>query len=125
MPQDDFKPLFGGNEDTAKPDDSRRYARLPARSAVTIYDGERRRQGHVRDISGSGALLAMDSELETLDEPPEEGRYIDMDIEDVSYLGGQVVRHLDDGFAVRFDMDDDECRNLADEIISQQLSMSE
>ncbi len=125
MPQDDFKPLFGESDDTPKHDENRRYARQSVRAAVTVYDGERRRKCQIRDISGSGALLTGDSALETKDDPPEEGRYIDMDIEEMSYLGGQVVRHMDDGFAVRFDLDDDECSSLADEIVSQQISMSD
>jgi len=41
------------------------------------------------------------------------------------YVGGQVVRHEDNGFAVRFDLDDDECANLANEIVNQLTAMSD
>jgi hypothetical protein len=93
--------------------DKRRFDRVPSRSAVTVFDGERRREGRVVDISGNGALLCMDSRLEPLDRPPEPGRYVDIDMEDLGYVGAQVVRCQDDGFAVNFDIGRDQSLELA------------
>lgn len=118
MSEDGFKSLFG--EDETPKQEHRRFDRMALNSAVTVFDGERRREGRISDISGNGARVSMSSELEALDGPPEEGRYVDMDIEDVEYLGGQVVRRSKDGFAVRFDLDDDESKSLAVEIAQQQ-----
>jgi len=119
MSKDDFQPLFGDKTE------NRRYERRDMRAGVTVFDGERRRQGRVKDVSGSGAMLEMGSELETMDGPPEVGRYIDMEIDELSYLGGQVVRHAGDDFAVRFDLDDGECQDLAEEIASFRTGMAE
>lgn len=130
MSNDKFRPLFGDDENAPSDDsattENRRFKRLALASDVTIYDGERRRHGQVHDISGSGACLTLDSEIENLDQPPNEGRYIDIDINigDIMYVGGQVVRHEDNGFAVRFDLDDNECADLANEIVNQQTTIS-
>lgn len=114
MSKNRFKSLF--EKEAQSHPDQRRFDRITLNSAVTVFDGERRREGRVCDISGCGARVSMNSELEALDGPPEKGRYIDMDIENVKYIGAQVVRQALDGFAVRFDLDDDESRNLAIEI---------
>jgi hypothetical protein len=119
MSNDEFQSETGGQAD------NRRFERHDLGSTVTVFDGERRRQGRVKDVSGSGAMLEMGSELESMDGPPEVGRYIDMEIEALSYMGAEVVRHAGDDFAVRFDLDDGECQDLAEEISSFRTGMAE
>lgn len=118
MSDSKFRQLFGAAND-ATPDNTpekRRYGRAAIAANVIVYDGERRRSGIVANISASGALLRMGADLEGADGQPDNGRYVDLDIARVMYLGGQVVRREEDGFAVQFDLDDDECRELAHRI---------
>jgi len=107
MRKNQFRPLMQANRD------QRRFRRVPGTAKVTVFDGERRRRGWVADISGGGAYLKLDQELESFDAAPEPGRYVDVDIETLSYLGAQVVRAEDAGFAVLFDLDEKQSRELS------------
>lgn len=68
------------------------------------------RDGHVRDISGSGAALEIESAWDDDD-------LLDLDIDDIGEMSGRVARSFDDGIGVRFvDINDDEEEELVEDL---------
>ncbi len=89
--------------------DKRRHRRVSVSKSVQAKTESRQYQGKVTDISANGAALSIDAEVD------EEGR-VELDIEDLSPLSGTVARSYDDGFAVEFDLDEDEEDRLLSEL---------
>ncbi len=98
--------------------DKRRHERFALDRGAQVRDGERRRRGRLRDISGGGAAMAMESELERFDQDLSNGDFVEVDVEGLMPMQGQVARTFDDGLAVAFDLDDDEQGELIDAIMS-------
>ena len=89
--------------------DRRRHRRIAVSRRVRAKSGAREHEGLTKNISVSGAALELDAELEDED-------LVELDIEDMSRLSGRVARWFDDGFAVEFDIDEDEEARLIAEI---------
>ena len=87
----------------------RRHRRVRVSKSFQAKTESRRYQGSVKDISAGGAALSVDAEVE--DEVQ-----VELDIEDLSPLSGIVARSYDDGFAVEFDLDEEEEDRLLSEL---------
>ena len=89
--------------------DRRRHPRIAVSRPVRAKSGAREHRGATKDISGNGAALEIDAELE-------DENLVELDIEDMSRVSGRVARWFDDGFAIEFDIDEDEEARLIAEI---------
>ena len=89
--------------------DKRRHRRVSVSKSVQAKTDSRNIEGSVTDISAGGAALCVDAEVE--DESP-----VELDIEDMSPVSGTVARSYDDGFAVEFDLDEEEEDRLLTEL---------
>ena len=68
------------------------------------------RDGHVRDISGTGAALEIESAWGDDD-------LLDLDIDDIGEMSGRVARSFEEGIGVRFvDINDDEEDELVEDL---------
>ncbi len=81
------------NLDTHAHHRQQRYA-IP--KPVCIIKGDQTHKGAILDISGSGAAIQLDAQLE-------DGTRIDLFMEGVGQIAAQVTRKLADGVAVEFD----------------------
>ena len=97
--------------DSDVPSEKRRHVRHPVDKSVNGVSGGNKHQGRVRDISASGASIQTEADLDA-------DELVDLEIEDMEELSGKVARSLDDGYAVEFDLDDDDAEYLLDEIAS-------
>ena len=89
--------------------DKRRHRRVSVAKSVQARTDSRQIQGSVKDISASGVALSVDAEVENESQ-------VELDIEDLSPLSGTVARSYDDGFAVEFDLDEEEEDRLLSEL---------
>ncbi len=105
--------------------DRRVFTRYSMRKGVEIRDGGRRREGRLQDISGGGAAIQTDAGDELLDETLAEGRHVGIDVEDMGYYGAEVIRDLEEGYAVRFEMDDAERDELVTEIMQHGIALDD
>lgn len=107
-------------------DNKRRRERFRTDKRAHLHDGERRRQGIVTDISASGAAMEFDQLEEELAglEDLDTDSYVNLEIDDLSPVGGFVARNLDDGVAIAFDMDDCEEERFANEIATSVRGMA-
>ena len=96
-------------EDDEKGNDKRRHPRIAVSKSVRATKDVKEYEGEIKDISASGAALVVDAELDDED-------LVALDIENMSQLSGRVARLFDDGFAVEFDMDDEEEDRLLAEL---------
>ncbi len=106
-------------------DERRNHPRHPIRKTVRAKVGEHTHLGATTDISASGAAIDWH---EVLEDDVDKEDYLDLDIEDVGYLSGQVTRSLDDGVAVRFmDIDEEEEERLISELadIDREVGLAE
>ena len=103
----------------------RGHTRYTMDRGIEIRDGDRRREGRLQDISGGGASIQADDMESHVDDPLEPGRYVDIDVEDMGYYGAEVIRDLEDGYAVRFDMDDAERAELVSEIMEHGIALDD
>ena len=90
-------------------DEKRRHRRVSVSKFVQARTESRQYQGSVKDISAGGAALSVDAVVE-------DESQVELDIEDLSPLSGIVARSYDDGFAVEFDLDEDEEDRLLTEL---------
>ena len=90
--------------------EKRRHVRIKVDKPVKIRDEKGEYEGQLSDISYSGAAVSGEA-LEF-----EEDQGLEVDSEEFGRLSGNVVRELDDGFAMAFDMDDEAKEDLVDEI---------
>ena len=94
----------------------RRHERIKIDKTVTIRDGVAEHRGRVLDISSSGAAVSMNkSDLHL-----EDDQDLELELEEIGVLSGNVVRALDDGFAMSFDLDDESEDRLISEITGYQ-----
>ncbi|MDP6805678.1 MAG: PilZ domain-containing protein [Rhodospirillales bacterium] len=90
--------------------EKRRHPRVRVDKPVRAKAEGREHSGSLTDISAGGAALRVTAEI---DEETE----VELDIEDLRDLSGRVARVLDDGFAVEFELDEDEEDSLVAEIM--------
>jgi hypothetical protein len=90
----------------------RSHERVKVDRAVTIRDGSEMHDGVLMDISSSGAALSLDDD----DYEFESDQDLELEMEEFGILSGNVVRTLDDGFAMAFDLDEDGEERLITEI---------
>jgi len=89
---------------------ARRHARYQLDMPVhAVTDGGEQRVT-VRDISLSGAAIATDKALFTNDD------FVELQVEGHGNISGRVVRQFQGGYAMAFDEDSAEKRELAEEI---------
>ena len=69
----------------------------------------RKHQGATKDASAGGALVVADSD-------PEHQNPMDLDIGGIADISSHVVEIIDDGFAVAFELDEDDEQRLVKEI---------
>ncbi len=89
--------------------DGDRRGRPRLRVSKSVMERKREHRGATRDISASGAAVVAEPGIE-------DRSSVDLDIEDVGDISGHVSRLFDDGFAVVFDLDEDDKDRLFDEI---------
>lgn len=89
--------------------EKRRHRRVNVSKSVQAKTESQQYKGSVKDISVSGAALSVEAEVE-------EDSQVELDIEDLSPLSGIVARSYDDGFAVEFDLDEDDEDRLLSEL---------
>ena len=94
----------------------RRHPRVAIARQVSAKFDRKVHNGEVKDISASGAALAMQAEIE-------EDGFVELSIEDVSPVSGFVARSFEDGFAVEFDIDEEDQERLVSEIREIQHTM--
>jgi len=90
----------------------RRHPRVKVDKRVTVRDGAAAKNGRVTDISPGGAAVNM----EEADELLVDDQALELDLENFGTVAGNVVRTLDDGFAMAFDLDDESEDLLISEI---------
>lgn len=88
---------------------NRRHRRVNVSKSFQAKTESRNYQGSVTDISASGAALSVDADVA-------QESLVELDIEDMSPLSGIVARAYDDGFAVEFDLDEEEEARLLSEL---------
>jgi len=82
--------------------DRRRHERVQIKRNVTVRNGAESHEGALVDISSSGAAISIEEDNYTI----EEDQDLELDMEDFGVLTGNVVRTLDEGFAMTFDLDE-------------------
>ncbi len=90
----------------------RRHERVKLDRAVIVRSGADMHDGTLVDISSSGAAVSVDDDDYELDSDQD----LELDLEEFGTLTGNVVRTLDDGFAMTFDLDEDSEERLITEI---------
>jgi hypothetical protein len=90
----------------------RRRRRYKVDKPVTIRDGSDEHNGRLTDISSGGAAV----NAEETDSHFDDEQSLELELDDFGTLPGNVVRTLDDGFAVEFDLDEDGEERLISEI---------
>ena len=95
--------------DEREQSEKRRHRRVAVSKSVQAKTESRQYDGSVRDISAGGAALNVEAEVEHESE-------VELDIEDLGPLLGTVARLYDDGFAVEFDLDEEEEERLLTEL---------
>jgi c-di-GMP-binding flagellar brake protein YcgR len=93
--------------------EKRRHRRVSLSKSVQAKTDSRQYEGSVKDISASGVALNVDAEVD-------EESQVELDIKDLSPLSGIVARSYDDGFAVEFDLDEEEEDRLLSELADLQ-----
>ncbi len=90
----------------------RRQTRYKVDKPVTFRDGADEHHGRMTDISTGGAAVNVE-DVETLFD---EDQALELEVDDIGHLHGNVVRTLDDGFAMSFDHDEEGEEQLISEI---------
>lgn len=90
----------------------RRQTRYKVDKPVTIRDGEDQHTGRLSDISSGGAAVSAVDDDTVFDED----QSLELELDDFGCLPGNVVRTLDDGFAMAFDVDEEGEEQLITEI---------
>ncbi|MDD9905866.1 MAG: PilZ domain-containing protein [Rhodospirillaceae bacterium] len=90
----------------------RRQTRYKIDKPVTIRDGADQHTGRLSDISSGGAAVSAIDDDTVFDED----QALELELDDVGRLPGNVVRTLDDGFAMAFDLDEEGEEQLITEI---------
>jgi len=90
----------------------RKHKRIKIDKTVTIRDGVAEHSGRVVDISSSGAAVSMENSEDHF----EDDQDLELELEEIGTLTGNVVRTLDDGFAMSFDLDEEGEDRLISEI---------
>ena len=96
------------NEDI--PADRRRHRRFAVSKSISFIADAQEYEGAVRNISAGGAAVETDASVE-------EGRLVELAIEDLRQLAGRVARAFDNGLAVEFDISPEEQERLIAEIM--------
>ncbi len=94
---------------TAQQHEQRRWQRYPSDNPVMFTANGKARQGQLRDISASGAAFS----LEDSDSDDDIGL---LSIDEFGEYETQIIRDMDDGFAVILSLDDEEQSALQDEL---------
>lgn len=103
--------------DKTSAEDKRRHQRHEISKPVRARVGGQQGEGTTRDISAGGAALDIDIDVKVDD-------LLELDIDDVGFMEGQMSRSLDDGFAVRFvDLNDEEEEQLLADLEDLKSSM--
>ena len=92
--------------------EQRRHTRVKVDKPVKFRDGSGQHDGRLADISSSGAAV----NTEELDVNLEDDQELELESEAFGTLLGNVVRILDDGFAMEFDLDEEIEERLISEI---------
>lgn len=80
--------------------DKRRHGRLKVKKAVRVEVGDKVIDGETVDISAGGAALTVRVDMTT-------EQFVKLHLGKFNELTGEIVRELDDGFAMKFDTDED------------------
>lgn len=91
--------------------DRRRHERIQLKRNVVVRNGDMKHEGALVDISSSGAAVSLEEE----DYHVEKDQDLELDMENFGILTGNVVRTLDEGFAMTFDLDE----NSEDRLITE------
>lgn len=93
-------------------EERRRHKRFKVNKPVKIRGGANERTGLLTDISSSGAAISAQEPEGQFEDDQE----LELELEDFGVLPGSVVRTLDDGFAMAFDLDEEGEEMLITEI---------
>ncbi len=94
---------------TGQPHEQRRWTRYPTDNSVLFTANGKSRKGQLRDISAGGAAFDL------ADPDSEDDRGL-LTVEDLGVFETQVIRDMDDGFAVILSLDDGEQTTLQEEL---------
>ena len=86
--------------------DKRRHPRYPLDERVQARSGEVEREGRLKDISGSGALVDLVAPLGN-------ELFVELHVEGLGRLPGRVVRGREKEIAVKFNVDENEELRIA------------
>ena len=89
--------------------DKRTWERFNLEITADIKTAEHTHRRELNDVSAGGASLQGD----VADFDDED---IEIDIDDIGHFAASVVREWDDGFAVAFDMDEDDKYSLQEDL---------
>lgn len=96
--------------------DRRKHKRVKVNKVATIRNGDAEHSGRIVDISSGGAAITLENAEDTL----ENDQDLELELEEIGTLFGNVVRTLDDGFAMSFELDEDSEDRLISEITGYQ-----
>ena len=89
--------------------DKRTWARFNLEITADIKTAEHTYRREINDVSAGGA--SMQGDVANFDDED-----IEIDIDDIGNFAASVVREWDDGFAVEFDMDEDDKYSLQEDL---------
>ncbi len=87
--------------------ENRKHKRVPIDKAVRAVQRDTSYNGRLKDISRGGAAVQMDGALD-------DESLVELHFENMAMISGQLARPLDDGFALAFELDDDDDSVLDD-----------
>ena len=85
----------------------RRHPRVQVDKAVRAVQRNNSFDGRLKDVSRGGAAVQMDGALD-------DESLVELHFDDMAMVTGSLARPLDDGFALAFEIDDDEDSVLDD-----------
>ena len=89
--------------------ENRRHPRVRVDKSVRAVQRNNSFDGRIKDLSRGGAAVQMDGVLD-------DESLVELHFDDMAKVTGQLARPLDDGFALAFEIDEDE-DSVLDDII--------
>ena len=81
--------------------ENRKHRRVPIDEPVRAVQRDTSYNGRIKDVSHGGAAVQMEGVLD-------DESLVELHFENLAMLTGHIARPLDDGFALAFELDDDE-----------------
>ena len=88
-------------EKTTSGIENRKHRRVPIDEPVRAVQRDTSYNGRIKDVSHGGAAVQMEGVLD-------DESLVELHFENLAMLTGHIARPFDDGFALAFELDDDE-----------------